>query len=170
MRNWCHKRGNEVDKQTQDEWREVLEALKLNQPEHFWFSRSLKRALKKLSEAAEKVSQWLWLSCSHSLLPGVVNLPELTLRYVKSCWGVSWGVSDVVSGSGMCPNPSSGWVWDARHHCWAFWRCRGANSTKHWWRKVSAWKPQWNAHKGNNFFLLHPATQVLWLSNHVCCT
>ena len=36
-----------------------------------------------------------------------------------------------------------------RHYCRAFWRCCRSNSTKHWWRKVPAWKPQWNAHKGS---------------------
>ena len=30
----------------------------------------------------------------------------------------------------------------------AFWRCRRPDSTKHWWRKVPAWKPQWTAHIG----------------------
>ena len=43
-----------------------------------------------------------------------------------------------------------GRVWDTRHHCLIFWRCRGPNSRKHWWRKGSAWKPQWNAHKGSS--------------------
>ena len=73
------------------------------------------------------------------------------MKYAKSCRGVSWGVSLVVSGSGsgVLTHHEYGcsWVRDARHRCWAFLRCRGPYSTKHWWRKVPAWKPQWNSHK-----------------------
>ena len=40
-------------------------------------------------------------------------------------------------------------VWDPRHHFQAFWRYRGPNSMKYWWRRVPAWKPHWNAHEGS---------------------
>ena len=103
----------------------------------------------------QKASQWLWLRRLW------INL---TLRYVKSCRGASWGVAVVVSGSGMCLKDGRQWVWETRHHPWAFWRCLGPNSMKHWWRKCLLENPSRMLTK---LLLLYIGAQVRCLGSHV---